>query len=377
MSNIIRIRKLEEEVKMSNVVIPVDKETYMSDCKQISILDLKTYILSKFKNETYTSNWKLPPFWTVGGISAGDSRFPTGFTNVPVSQMFDWMLYPTIPTTTTTTTPSPTTTTTTAYVPTTTTTTQTSITTSTTLPPTTTTTTTTGTPIVFTIVATNITATDAESGWNIISDGGSAVTQQGFCWNTAGSPTISNYDGIVVNVIGGNYNMTGLSPLTTYHYIAFAQNANGLSYGLEHSFTTLGLYYTIKVYDSFCNFLGLTTISNLYNIPLVQFKSYPAPSEITDVYPSAAHVKVISDAVGGDYSTFITDPGYYICECYSYNITSGTIGQIAYWEYINCDGSPGNISTGYGGSSTICVQQGTIVNTPDSYGVATIGSACS
>ena len=374
MSNIIRIRKLEEEVKMSNVVIPVDKETYTSDCKQISILDLKTYILSKFKNETYTSNWKLPPFWTVGGISAGDSRFPTGFTNVPVSQMFDWMLYP-IPTTTTL---SPTTTTTTTSVPTTTTTTQTS---TTTLPPTTTTTTTTGVPIVFTIVATNITATSAESGCNVISDGGSIITFQGVCWNTGGEPTIYNNIGSTIGFVNPliitNF-PNGLFPLTTYYYIAFANNANGLSYGLEHSFTTLGLYYTIEIYDSFCTFLGSTTISNGSNIPLVQGKDYPAPTEIINVYPSAAHVKVISDAVGGDYSTFITDPGYYICAlCYSYNITSGTIGQIAYWEYINCDGSPGNISTGYGGSSTICVQQGTLVNTPDSYGVATIGSACS
>ena len=103
MSNIIRIRRLEEELNLNNVIIPVDKESYGPECKQINILDLKNWILSNYNGlETYTSKYPLSPFWAAGGILADDSRFPTGFNNVTIIQMFDLILYPPVTTTTTT-----------------------------------------------------------------------------------------------------------------------------------------------------------------------------------------------------------------------------------------------------------------------------------
>jgi len=144
MANIIRIRNLDKELKINNILVPVDKDSYISDSKYITILDLKNWVLSGYTGiETYTSNYQISPINSVGGIISGDSRFPNGFINVPVSQMFDMILYPVIiptttlaPTTTTTTTLAPTTTTTlapTTLAPTT--------TTTTTVPTTTTTTT--------------------------------------------------------------------------------------------------------------------------------------------------------------------------------------------------------------------------------------------
>ncbi len=144
MSNIIRIRNLTGETFLNNVIIPVDKDSYTSNCKYITILDLKEFVLSGYTGtETYSHSGQ--PNYSVGGLLRED--FLSGFTNVPVSQMFDWMLYPTTTTTTTlppttTTTTLPPTTTTTTLPPTTTTTSLAPTTTTTSLAPTTTTTTT-------------------------------------------------------------------------------------------------------------------------------------------------------------------------------------------------------------------------------------------
>jgi len=79
----------------------------------------------------------------------------------------------------------------------------------------------------------------ATSGGNITSDGGSAVTARGVCWNTTSGPTISNSK--TSNGTGtGSFtsSITGLLAGTTYYVRAYATNANGTSYGNEVSLTT-------------------------------------------------------------------------------------------------------------------------------------------
>lgn len=138
MPNIIRIRNLDPENNINDIIIPVDKDTYGSIAKQITGANLKDWILSGAT--TIYSHTGLTTV-TVGGIPIGTSI--SGWT---IAEIFDMMLYPTLTTTTTTTTLAPTTTTTTTTVaPTTTTTTvvpTTTTTTTTTVAPTTTTTTT-------------------------------------------------------------------------------------------------------------------------------------------------------------------------------------------------------------------------------------------
>lgn len=116
MSNIIRIRNLEKELKLNNVVIPVDKDNYGPLCQYITILDLKSFILSAYNGDETYKSISESPYWTAGGIIAGDSRFPNGFDNVPVKNILDMMLYPPTTTTTTTTPILPTTTTTTTII---------------------------------------------------------------------------------------------------------------------------------------------------------------------------------------------------------------------------------------------------------------------
>ena len=96
-------------------------------------------------------------------------------------------------------------------------------------------------PTVATKTVTNISATGAKCGGNITSDGGSAVTVRGVCWNTKENPTI--YDFCTNDGAGSGSFVSTLSDLkenTTYYVRAYAQNEHGTSYGNEVSFVAVG-----------------------------------------------------------------------------------------------------------------------------------------
>ena len=89
---------------------------------------------------------------------------------------------------------------------------------------------------------TNITATTASGGGNIISDGGFTVTARGVCWSTSVNPTIANNKTSDGNGTGTfSSNITGLTPITTYHIRAYATNSTGTAYGDDLTITTLGI----------------------------------------------------------------------------------------------------------------------------------------
>jgi len=104
-----------------------------------------------------------------------------------------------------------------------------------------------GKPVLTTLAVTESTATTAESGGNITSDGGAAITARGVCWSTRRTPTIS--DNKTTDGTGaGDFesSIVGLSANTTYYVRAYATNSNGTGYGNEISFKTglsIGSYY--------------------------------------------------------------------------------------------------------------------------------------
>ena len=96
------------------------------------------------------------------------------------------------------------------------------------------------TPTVTTDSITNNTGTTADGNGTVSSDGGSTITERGFCWNTTGSPTISDSKVTAAGTTGSySATMTGLSPGATYYVRAYATNANGTGYGTDISFTTV------------------------------------------------------------------------------------------------------------------------------------------
>jgi hypothetical protein len=94
-------------------------------------------------------------------------------------------------------------------------------------------------PQITTFNVSNVLATTATSGGEIILTGGETVIAKGVCYNTSSLPTTSNY--VIPGGAGlGSFDsfLTGLTPSTTYYVRAYATNSLGTGYGSEYSFTT-------------------------------------------------------------------------------------------------------------------------------------------
>ena len=94
-------------------------------------------------------------------------------------------------------------------------------------------------PVVYTTFITNITETTAQSGGQVDSDGGEAVTARGVCWSTSTGPTTADdktEDGTGTGPFTST--VTGLTNGQTYYLRAYATNSIGTAYGIQLSFTT-------------------------------------------------------------------------------------------------------------------------------------------
>jgi hypothetical protein len=86
------------------------------------------------------------------------------------------------------------------------------------------------------------TKTTATITGKVVSDGGSAITEKGFCFGTTTAPTITS------NKISSGpakedftANITGLSLNTTYYFRTYATNSTGTAYGNEVILKTTGI----------------------------------------------------------------------------------------------------------------------------------------
>jgi len=116
------------------------------------------------------------------------------------------------------------------------------------------------TPTVTTNPITNVTASTANGGGNVIIIGSNTVTTRGICWSTSPNPTI--VDNITSNGLGtGTYtsNLAGLSPGTIYYVRAYATNAAGTAYGNQISFSTPNI--PTLTTNSITNITGTTASS--------------------------------------------------------------------------------------------------------------------
>lgn len=96
-------------------------------------------------------------------------------------------------------------------------------------------------PIVTTKEVTDITATNALSGGEVLYNGGLPVTQRGICVNNSPNVTLANKLGCTDDGTGnGSFtsDISGMAPETTYYVRAYATNQVGTGYGKELSFTS-------------------------------------------------------------------------------------------------------------------------------------------
>lgn len=102
-------------------------------------------------------------------------------------------------------------------------------------------------PTVNTSPVINITDSTAVSGGTVTSEGTSAITAVGVCWDTLPNPTTLKFK--TNNGAGtGNFvsNLTGLKVNKTYYVRAYATNGSGTEYGNQISFQTPVVYTWIK-----------------------------------------------------------------------------------------------------------------------------------
>ena len=99
--------------------------------------------------------------------------------------------------------------------------------------------------IASTTATTVITNATAQSGGNITSDGGAAITSRGVCWGTTANPTTANSkttDGTGIGAFTSS--LIGLIAGTTYYVRSYATNTVGTAYGNEVYFNTTNVDVT-------------------------------------------------------------------------------------------------------------------------------------
>ncbi len=142
-------------------------------------------------------------------------------------------------------------------------------------------------PTVKTEIQTNVTATSAVLGGNVISDGGSVIIERGVVYSTNQHPTTSNLKFVIGNGTGSfAASVIGLSADSIYYFRAYATNQVGTAYGEEQLF----IASSSKIIDIDRNVYNIITIGTQTwlkeNLKTTRFRNGDAISYWTKTSPN-------------------------------------------------------------------------------------------
>lgn len=189
---------------------------------------------------------------------------------------------------------------------------------------------------VSTSAPTNVSATAATLHATITVEGSPAYTERGFCYNTAGDPTIS-HNKIVVSGSGtGTYstNVSNLSYPATYHVKAYAIQNGQPIYGNEVSFSTSMTSTQVQT-SAVSNILATSATFN----GSITNEGSPSYTEkgfcySTSPNPTISNIKkVVTGSGSGNYSCNVTNLEYQT----TYYVSAYAIqdGQPVYGTVVN------------------------------------------
>ncbi|WP_208346055.1 IgGFc-binding protein, partial [Aetokthonos hydrillicola] len=151
-------------------------------------------------------------------------------------------------------------------------------------------------PTLTTVAAYNILSNKATSGGSNIDSGGYAVLEKGICWNTTGTPTITDAHNLEGS---GNADFASvmklLQPNKKYYVRAFARNSLGYGYGNQIDFTTGPAVPSITAVPGTLNFGNVSYASS----PLTLSYTLSA----TNLSPSTGSITITPPATGYKIST--------------------------------------------------------------------------
>ena len=125
-------------------------------------------------------------------------------------------------------------------------------------------TTSTALPTITTTPISEVTATTAKSGGNVLSDGGAAITARGICWSPSENPITTNsktMDGNGTGVFTSS--ITGLLPGKVYYFRAYATNSVGTVYGDQQTAPTPATVPTVTTVSISITFNSITIGGNI------------------------------------------------------------------------------------------------------------------
>jgi uncharacterized protein (TIGR02145 family) len=146
-------------------------------------------------------------------------------------------------------------------------------------------------PTVTTLMIDSILMESAYFSGEILSDGGAAIYEMGFVWDTISGPSVgvsSQYICNTADAIAFSGVITGLISDKTYYVRAYANNVAGIAYGEEINFTTLRRYFTGGT--------GVTDVDgNLYPTVIINGREYMAENLRTANYNDGTVIAKITD----------------------------------------------------------------------------------
>ncbi|TCZ70561.1 beta strand repeat-containing protein, partial [Flaviaesturariibacter aridisoli] len=210
-------------------------------------------------------------------------------------------------------------------------------------------------PSVSTTQANSVTATSATLPGGISFTGCSNVTAYGFVYSTSNgfNPATTGTNVPSTNLASPFFSadLSGLTPGTTYYYVAYATNAGGTSYGGQGTFTTLTPALSATALTAFGNTcINTTTAANSFTV---------TGSNLTgNVTVNALAGYTFSTTSGGTYTSTLT-----------LTPSAGALNSTVFVKFTPTavQSYNGNISVSGGGATAINVAaSGAGINTPPS-----------